>query len=99
MPAIERRRKEAHPSPLEKTFFLLLLPYFRRADAVEDADQLFIEMLFRLQGVAGRNLGHVHAGNSFHAVKGNERTQAPGAPPGSTLDLADILHTGPHRPR
>src|SRR5919109_2326046 len=92
MPAVERRRKKAHPSPLEETFFLSLLPYFRRADAIKDADQLFVEMLFRLQGASGRNLGNVHAGNAFHAMKVNERTQAAGASPTSELDVADIFH-------
>src|SRR5262245_33806656 len=48
MPAVERRRKKAHPAPLEETFFLSLLPDLGRAVAVEDANQLFIEMFFRL---------------------------------------------------
>jgi len=54
-------------------------------------------MLLRLQGLAWRNLSHVHAGNAFHAVKVDERTQATGAPPGSKLDVADIFHTVTNR--
>src|SRR3989338_8704385 len=44
-------------------------PDLRRADSVENIDQLLVEMALRIQGRARRDLADVHAGEPFHSLE------------------------------
>ena len=42
-------------------------PNLRRADAFNDVNQFFLQMIFRLERASGGNFAHVHAGEALHA--------------------------------
>src|SRR5687767_6517201 len=93
MARVERYCEQAALLPFEMHFAFLFAggPDLGRADALDDVDQLFIEMMFRIERAARRNLTDVHAGKTFHAFEIDVGTLAAGALPSFERQLGDIL--------
>ena len=65
---VERDGEQAALLPLEMHLTLLFAggPKFGGADALDNVNQFFVEMVLRIESGAGRNLADVHSGETFH---------------------------------
>ena len=70
---VERNREQAALLPFEMHFALFFAggPNFGRPKAMNNVNQFFVEMMFRIERAAGRNFTDVHAGKTFHAFEIN----------------------------
>src|SRR5512139_3432733 len=78
--------------PLESLLGALVVPYGRRAAALEDEVQVFIEMPHWIQFFAGGNLADIGACCSFGAVHIDECAVTASACPGFKVDFLQILN-------
>src|SRR5439155_27054522 len=72
MRGVQRRRKKAPFVPFEHFLVTMVVPQLRRALTVQDTNDFFVQMPFRLERVARRNLADVPAGDPLHAVQLNK---------------------------
>jgi len=80
--------------PLEMHFTLLVAgrPNLGRAHALDDVDQLFIEMIFRIERAGGRDLADIHAGETFHTFEIDIGAAAARTLPRPKRQLAHVLY-------
>ena len=89
--SVDRHRKQAARSPLERMLLPVLLPYRRGAVALGHVDHLFIEMFLRFGFALRRNLADVGVVDAAGAVEHHKRARHALQIPRRELHLVDIL--------
>src|SRR5689334_9070300 len=89
--SVDRHRKQAARSPLERVFLPILLPNRSGAVAFSHVNHLFIEMFLRFRFALRRNLADIGVVYAAGAVENHERARHALEIPRRELDLVGIL--------
>src|SRR3954454_2420425 len=81
------------PFEMHLAFFVTGRPDLSGTDAVQNIDELLVQMIFRIERAAGWDLRDEHSGETFHSLEVDVYATAAGSLPWFSRQYSDILYT------